>query len=104
MRVIAVIPSDKQVGGLIDSLKNIGIPRNQIIVSALDKTPDRHSAMDDVYIKTETESISRGGTFAGTLGLEEESGVIVAVEIPQANSGRVREAMEQSGAKKIIRD
>ncbi|MBA1334475.1 MAG: hypothetical protein HPY66_2324 [Firmicutes bacterium] len=89
---------------LFTGRRKIGIPRNQIIVSDLDKTPDRHSAMDAVYIKTETESISKAGMFAGTLGLEGESGVVVAVEIPETNSSRVREVMEQSGAVKIIQD
>lgn len=104
MRIIGIIPSEKQVGALIDSLRNIGLDRKDIIVSDINKTGNRESAMDNVFIKTETESISDTTPFNELLKNKADRGIIVAVETSRHNTNRIREVMEQSGAVEIFQD
>lgn len=109
MRLIAVLPDQKQVGFLVDSLRNEGFDRKDMIISSLAEDESWHSpeeAADEVaFIKTEREGLWETGTFTnGIKGLKSTQGIIVAVEAPKRDTTRIRAAMEQSGAVEIIQD
>jgi len=104
MRIIGVFPRENQVGGVVDSLKRIGFDRKDMIISDIAKTPSRHSRMDNIYIKTEADSLQSLSTLSEALSDEVDTGIIVSVEIPQRESSKVREIMEQNGATKIMQD
>lgn len=102
MRIVGIFKRENQIGALVDSLKNSGINRNDIIISDKAKTNNRHSALDEVYIKSETDSLAGISTLSDTLPNEAEEGILVAVEVPKKNTAMVKEIMEQSGASKIL--
>jgi|Deesub1362A_J573_1020465.scaffolds.fasta_scaffold08656_1 hypothetical protein len=104
MRIIGILPDEKRVGNLIDSLRNAGIKREDIIVSDVYKTKKRESVMDKVYIKTETESVSNTTAFTDFLKRNTNFGIVVAVELPKHEACRIQEIMEQNGAKLVFQD
>ncbi|QNB44917.1 hypothetical protein BR63_00380 [Thermanaerosceptrum fracticalcis] len=109
MRLIARFPNKEQVGFLVDSLRNSGFDRKDMIISDLGEEQEFKSIEDAAeempLIKTELESLSKVGTFGDSIkGLKGRDGIIVAVELPKHDATRVREMMEQSGAVEIIQD
>lgn len=108
MRLIARFPDKTQVGSLVDSLRNGGFDRKDMIISDLEdnKKWDMEEALEEVIlIKTEQESLTSVEPFAeGIKGLQGKKGIVVAVETPKHESNRVRAMMEQSGAVEIIQD
>lgn len=106
-RVIAIMPNQGQVGGLIDSLKNAGFDRKDMIVAGLSKSfTDWENAKAVAYLKTERDELWQEGTDTYTDFLADYAGqgVAVAVEAPRHELARIREIMEQNGATKIIHD
>lgn len=109
MRLIARLPDQDQVGALVDSLKNAGFDRVDMIISDMDKEAksSKESLKEDILVQTELESIRVGqtGTYADSIeGLKGRTGIIVAVELPKHSGDKVRSIMEQSGAIEIIQD
>ncbi len=109
MRLIARLPDQRQVGALVDSLKNAGFDRKDMIISDLADTQvfeTREEAAEEIsFIKTETNGLGEIAGFAsGIKGLEGDSGILVAVKTPKHESTIVRSIMEQSGAVEIIED
>lgn len=109
MRLIARLPDTKQASFLVDTLKNDGFDRKDLIVSDLAQDQNWNSpeqAADEVaFIKTERDGLWEIGTYAsGIKGLKGNEGILVAVEAPKHDATRVRTMMEQSGAVEIIQD
>ncbi|SHK40192.1 hypothetical protein [Paramaledivibacter caminithermalis] len=104
MRIIGIFEKENQIGGLVDSLRNVGIDRNDLVISDKPKTNSRNSALDKVYIKSEADSLSSLSTLSNDLPKEADKGILVSVEIPKNKASHIREIMEQSGAAKIIFD
>ncbi|MCL6478400.1 MAG: hypothetical protein K6T65_08280 [Peptococcaceae bacterium] len=111
MRIIALMPDEDQVGFLVDSLRNAGFDRKDIIISDLAKAAEERlrnpeEAADEIaFIKTERDELWETAPFAdGIEGLNAARGILVAVECPKKSASRVREIMEQSGAAKIMQD
>lgn len=112
MRLIARMPDTKQASFLIDTLRNGGFDRKDLIVSDLaDAAGQRHTDPAEVagevpFIKTEREGLWETGPFAdGIQGLDpQKRGIIVAVKTPKHEADRVRAMMEQSGAVEIVQD
>lgn len=109
MRLIARFPDQRQVGALVDSLKNAGFDRKDMIISDLADTQTFNTveeASEEIsFIKTERNGLGEIGSFAGGIeGLEGKRGIIVAVKTPKHESTIVQSIMEQSGAVEIIRD
>ncbi len=109
MRLIARFPDQRQASGLIDSLRNVGLDRRDMIVSSLAKEQEYHSldtaAENMIFIKSEREGLGELGTFAeGVKGLKGKEGILVAVETSKHNTNRIREIMEESGAVEIVQD
>jgi hypothetical protein len=112
MRLIARLPNKEQVGFLVDSLRNAGFDRKDMIISDLgDAEKQRRNDPEEVadelaFVKTEREGLWEAGAYAdGVKGLEPgKRGIIVAVKTPKKEADRVRAIMEQSGAVEIIQD
>ena len=111
MRMIALMPNQDQVGFLVDSLRNAGFDRKDLIVSDLAKAREERlrnpeEVADELaFIKTERDELWETAPFSdGIEGLNATRGILVAVECPKNSSARVREIMEQNGAAKIYQD
>lgn len=112
MRLIARMPDAKQVGFLVDTLRNAGFDRKDMIISDLAGADDERrrnpvEAADELaFIKTEREGLWEAGAFAdGIEGLDPgKRGILVAVKTPKHEADRVRAMMKQSGAAEIIQD
>jgi hypothetical protein len=109
LRVVAVFPLEGQVGGFVDSLRNIGFDRKDMIISDFTKE-QRFATLEDAikevnFAATERMGLNDLGTFAdGITGLKSEEGIIVAVELPKHEANKVREIAEQNGAVEILQD
>ncbi|WHH58146.1 hypothetical protein [Petroclostridium sp. X23] len=109
MRLIARLPVQDQVGSLVDSLRNIGFDRKDMIISDIgeeQKWNNPETAAEEMsFIKSERDGLWEIGTFAeGIKGLKGKQGIVVAVETPKHDADKVRAIMEQSGAVEIIQD
>lgn len=109
MRLIAVMPDQTQVSFLVDSLRNIGFERDNLIISDLadDQTwsSPAEAADELAFLQTEREGLWEIGTFAsGIKGLRQEQGILVAVETPKHQANTVRILMKQNGASQVIQD
>lgn len=109
MRLIAVMPDQNQASALIDSLRQIGLDRQDLIVSNIGEKPlplpPEKAVQDVTWVQTETERLADLQGFADSInGLEEEAGILVAAEIPTREGDKVRALMEQAGAIRIIQD
>ena len=109
MRLIARFPDQRQVGALVDSLKNAGFDRKDMIISDLTDTQEfntiEEASQEISFTKTERNGLGEIESFAsGIENLEGKSGIIVAVKTPKHESTIVRSIMEQSGAVEIIKD
>ncbi|MBZ4647560.1 MAG: hypothetical protein PWR27_2486 [Petroclostridium sp.] len=109
MRLIARLPNKDQVSFLVDSLRNIGFDRKDMIISDLAEeqkwnTPEE-AAEEISFIKTERDGLWEMGTFSeGIKGFKGDTGIIVAVKSPKHEADKVRSIMKQSGAVEIIQD
>ncbi|CEP68965.1 Uncharacterized [Moorella glycerini] len=106
-RVIGIMPNQEQVGGLIDSLKNAGFDRKDMVVASLSRSFTEWENPDEIaYLKTERDELWQEGTdtYTDFLAASAGQGVAVAVEAPRHELARIREIMEQNGAAKIIQD
>lgn len=109
MRVIGKFRDGRDVSGLVDSLRNIGLDRKDMIISntSADEQYDtaEGEARQTVLIKNETDSINDRESFAsGIAQLRGNEGIIVSVEVPKKFSSRVQGIMEDSGAVEVYRD
>ncbi len=112
MRLIARMPDTRQVGFLVDTLRNGGFDRKDMIISDLadaeeQRLDDPEEVADELaFVKTERDGLWETGAFTdGIDGLNPgKSGIIVAVKTPKHEADRVRAMMEQSGAVEIIQD
>lgn len=109
MRIIARFLDERQVGALVDSLKNAGFDRKDMIISDLADTQVfntvEEASQEISFIKTERNGLDELESFAsGIKGLEGKEGIIVAVKTPKHESTIVRSIMEQSGAAEIVQD
>ncbi len=110
MRLIARLPDKRQVGFLVDALRNNGFDRKDMIIADLadaeeQRRDDPEEIADEIaFVKTERDGLWEAGAFAdGIKGLNPgEQGIIVAVETTKKEAERVRTIMEQAGAVEII--
>lgn len=110
MRLIARFPDQRQVGALVDSLRNMGFPRDTMIISDMAERQEFTNVREATeagmtFIKTERDGLGELETFSeGVKGLKGDTGILVAVKTPKHEADRVRSVMEQSGAVEIIKD
>ena len=97
-----------QVGGLVDSLKNSGIQRRDMIISTYDEEKFQ-SMFNDVNdnhlnatIMTDQDDPGQLKAFVdGVTALTEDSGIVVFVKCARHKAQEVKSVMEQSGAVEI---
>jgi hypothetical protein len=109
LRLIARFPDKEQIGSLVDSLRNVGFDRKDMIISDLTEKQEldniRDAAREVPLVKTETDSLSSIAPIGdGIMELRGKEGIMVSIELPKHSTNRVREIMEQSGAVEIIQD
>lgn len=109
MRLIARFPDERQVGAVVDSLRNAGFDRKDMIISDLADRQvfsTREEAAEELsFIKTERNGLGEIESFAsGINGLQGTEGIVVAVKAPKHESTIVRSIMEQAGAVEIVQD
>ncbi|NLY44074.1 MAG: hypothetical protein GX066_08940 [Clostridiaceae bacterium] len=109
MRLVARMPNQQQVGALVDSLRNIGLDRGDMIISNLadeqEWTSPEEAAQEISFIKTERDGLWEIGNFAdGVKGLKGKEGILVAVNATRHNADKIRTIMIQSGALEVVQD
>lgn len=110
MRLTARMPDSQQVSFLVDTLRNMGFARKDMIICNLDD-PQRDSKeellQEEIMIKTKSESINIDApeTYSETIpGLTSSEGILVVVELPKHSVQKVKAVMEKSGALEILQD
>ncbi|MZP29971.1 hypothetical protein GTO91_09670 [Heliobacterium undosum] len=109
MRLIARFMNKEQVSALVDTLRNGGFDRKDMIISNLweEQAFDNfaEAAHDLPFLKTERDGLGEVETFGdGVEGLDDKEGFVVAFKMPRHEIDRVRAMMEQSGAVEIVQD
>ncbi|AEY64980.1 hypothetical protein [Clostridium sp. BNL1100] len=97
-----------QVGGVVDSLRNSGINRQDMIISSFDEAKFRSMNADAIdnhisaTVKTEQDDPGRLKSFLESLNeLNHDSGIVVFVKAARHKAQEVKSVMEQSGAVEI---
>lgn len=110
MRLTARMPDSQQVSFLVDTLRNMGFTRKDMIICNLDdsqRDSKEEVLLEEILIKTKTESVSIDApeSYAETIpGLTSSEGIIVVVELPKHSVQKVKAVMEKSGALEILHD
>lgn len=105
MKITGVFPRQEQVGAFIDSLKNIGFDRKDMIISDMGKSLEGSGDPDNVIdIKTEKEGLGEKGAYTDDFLNTAEYGILVTLDIPKKEISKVIEIMEEHGATNIIED
>jgi hypothetical protein len=107
MHIIGIFPDPSDVGGLVDTLKNSGIERRDMIISAYDE--EKFAGMEAATqspitnIMSDQEDLGEIDTFAqGVKDLDNTNGIVVCIKCPRHKSEEVKSVMEQSGALEIV--
>lgn len=111
MRLIARIPRE-QVGFLVDTLRNAGFDRKDMVITDLTETvrpvSNEEMATEIALVKTESDDTGVEKTAPLVSGIEHfapgREGIVVAVEVTKKEADSVRSMMEQCGAAEIIQD
>ena len=109
MNIIGKFGDPGQVGGLIDTLKNSGILRKDIIISTYDEEKfeemdaDMHSDLPTLLTAKYDQS-QLDAFIQNTKQLSEENGIVVSVKCAKHKAEEVKSVMEQSGVMEIIVD
>ncbi len=98
-----------QVGGVVDTLKNSGIQRRDMIISAYDE--DKFESMSEevnenlTVMMSDMEDKGEIKSFVENVRqLDEENGIVVSVKVARKKMQEVKSVMEQSGAFEILVD
>lgn len=109
MHIIGKFNDQTQVGGLVDTLKNSGILRKDIIISNYDEEKfaemesDLHSTIPS--LKTQKFDQNQLEAFVQNVKqLDEGIGIVVSVRCAKHKGQEVKAVMDQSGAVEIIGD
>ncbi len=100
-----------KVGGLVDSLKNSGIQRRDMIISAMDEEKFqsmRNDVQDNrasAVVKTDQDDPGQLEAFVESVNdlsdLHDDAGIVVYVKAARHKAQEVKSIMEQSGAAEI---
>jgi mannitol/fructose-specific phosphotransferase system IIA component (Ntr-type) len=109
MRIIGRFLDKRDVGELVDTLRNVGYDRKDMIISDSIRKQSLEGNLEDVdeiiFIKTEREGLGETGLFYdGIKGLKSNDGILVAVEAPKHHGNRIKQIMERFGAEEIVQD
>lgn len=108
IKIIGRFLEPGQVGGVVDSLKNSGINRHDMIISSFDEAKFKSMNADAIdnhisaTVKTEQDDPGRLKSFLESLNeLNHDSGIVVFVKAARHKAQEVKSVMEQSGAIEI---
>ncbi|MDP4181107.1 MAG: hypothetical protein Q8942_08460 [Bacillota bacterium] len=92
---------------MVDSLKNSGIQRRDMIISAYDQEKFESMSEDadrsDPVIMSDQDDNGELKAFVeGVKHLDEEDGIVVSVKVARHKAQEVKSVMEQSGAFEIV--
>lgn len=109
MRVVGRFENIKQVNSAVDSLRNIGLDRGDMIITDLAREEEFKSMEDAskeiILTKTERDSLGNYGNYPNTVaGLKGDMGIVVAVEVSKHMGTRVKDILDEQGAVEIIED
>jgi hypothetical protein len=109
MHIIGKFTDPSQVGGLVDTLKNSGIQRRDMIISSYDeeKFEKMEEAVDSKLpnIMSDQDDPGELEAFVQNIkALDEENGIVVSVKTARHKMQEVKSVMEQSGAFEIVLD
>ncbi len=110
MRLAAIMPDSQQVSFLVDTLKNMGFSRKDMIICNMDdqqRDNKNEVLQEEILVQTKTESINIDAPetyIEGINGLQNQEGILVVVEIPKHSIQKVKAVMEKSGALEIVED
>lgn len=106
MKITAVMPRRDQASALVDSLKNIGFDRKDMIITDMYKSMEDLGNMIDntIDLKTEREGFGEKKPYTDFYLDDAEYGILVSLEAPRNELNKIREIMEQCGATNIIQD
>lgn len=107
MHLIGKFLDPSQVGGLVDTLKNSGIQRRDMIISTYDeeKFEKMESTLDSPIPRIMSDQDDPGELEAFVQGikeLNESNGIVVSVKAARHKAQEVKSVMEQSGAVEIV--
>ena len=107
MHVTGKFGDPGQVGGLVDTLKNSGILRKDIIISAYDE--EKFEELEEDLnapvqsLKSAQFDQSQLQAFVKNVKqLNEENGIVVSVKCAKHKAEEVKSVMEQSGVMEVV--
>lgn len=109
MRIIGRFLDKRDVGELVDTLRNVGYDRKDMIISDSIREQNLEGNLEDVdeiiFIKTVREGLGETGLFSdGIKGLKSNDGILVAVEASKHQGNKIKQIMERFGAEEIVQD
>lgn len=109
MHLMGKFLDPSEVGGVVDTLKNSGIQRRDMIIStyAQEKFEEMEAQTESsiTNIKSDQDDLGEIQTFVeGVKLLDESNGIVVSVKAARHKAQEVKSVMEQSGAVEIIVD
>ncbi len=100
-----------QVGGLVDTLRNSGIQRRDMIISTMDEEKFQSMRNDvkdnraSAVVKTDQDDPGQLEAFVESVNdlsdMHEDAGIVVYVKAAKHKAQEVKSVMEQSGAVEI---
>lgn len=107
MRISGRFVDRNEVSPAVDGLGNLGLDREDITISDMSGRPmtDQGLLRDENMVFGAPDSIPAGegeGIAGGFAGLNREAGIVIAVEIPPENAGKVRGILKQCGAIEVF--
>lgn len=109
MRVTGRFERNSEINYLVDSLRDMGLTRKDLIISSMVDEDEfksmKEAASERILIKAETDSIRDYHDFSRTFNeFDETYGILVSVEAPKHKATRIKEAMKDAGVMEIIED
>ena len=107
MHVIGKFGDPEQVGALVDTLKNSGILRKDIIISAYDeekfeKIEEDLNSPIPTLLTVQFDENQFKAFIQNVKQLDDENGIVVSVRCAKHKATEVKSVMEQSGVMEII--
>lgn len=110
MKIVCLVPHQKQVSALMDDLKNLGYDRKDIIITDLNNQGDFISDNTITNVKSDRDGINENmpfyAQFSDDLGYinTNENGIIISVEVPSKSSTKIKNLMKRNGATKFLHE
>lgn len=108
IHIIGRFLEPSQVGGLVDTLKNSGIQRRDMVISSFDEQKFQNMRSDvmknqsSAVLKSDQDDPGQLEAFVESISdLNDDNGIVVYVKAARHKAQEVKSVMEQSGAVEI---